>query len=79
MHEVREETALSYDRLYADICEQFYEANRNSISMLPVFVGFVDADGKVVINDEQRVLMDFVRCGLGNGAICETAPCAKAY
>lgn len=53
LREVSEETGLSCDRLYsADICEQFYEADRNAISMLPVFVGFVDAEAAVVINDE---------------------------
>jgi dATP pyrophosphohydrolase len=53
LREVREETGLICDRLYsADICEQFYEADRNTISMLPVFVGFVDAMAPVIINDE---------------------------
>nr|WP_246729074.1 NUDIX domain-containing protein [Rhizobium leguminosarum] len=50
---VREETGLICDFLYsADICEQFYEADRNAISMLPVFVGVVDAEQTVSINDE---------------------------
>lgn len=53
LREVLEETNLNCDRLYsADICEQFYEADRDSISMLPVFVGFVDADAAVVVNHE---------------------------
>lgn len=53
LREVWEETGLRCQRLYSgDICEQFYEADRNSISMLPVFVGFVDADASVVINEE---------------------------
>jgi dihydroneopterin triphosphate diphosphatase len=53
LREVREETGLICNRLYsADICEQFYEADRNAISMLPVFVGFVNADASVVINEE---------------------------
>lgn len=53
LREVREETGLSCNQLYsADICEQFYEADRDSISILPVFVGFVDADAQVVINEE---------------------------
>lgn len=53
LREVREETGLTCGRLYsADICEQFYEADRDAISMLPVFVGFVDADATVVINHE---------------------------
>lgn len=45
LREVREETNLNCDQLYsADICEQFYDADRDAISMLTVFVGFVDAD-----------------------------------
>ncbi|WP_288429344.1 NUDIX domain-containing protein [uncultured Agrobacterium sp.] len=53
LREVYEETGLSCNQLYsADICEQFYEADRDSISILPVFVGFVDADAQVVINEE---------------------------
>ncbi len=49
--EVNEETNLASKRLYfADIYEQFYEADRDAISILPVFVGFVDADATVVIN-----------------------------
>ncbi|NTG45646.1 NUDIX hydrolase [Rhizobium rhizogenes] len=53
LREVREETGLTCGQLYsADICEQFYEADRDAISMLPVFVGFVDAGATVVINHE---------------------------
>lgn len=53
LREVREETGLTCGRFYsADICEQFYEADRNAISMSPVFVGFVDPDAVVVINEE---------------------------
>ncbi|ARM92526.1 NUDIX hydrolase domain-containing protein (plasmid) [Rhizobium sp. CIAT894] len=53
LREVREETGLICDFLYsADICEQFYEADRNAISMLPVFVGVVNAEQAVVLNDE---------------------------
>lgn len=53
LREVQEETGLTCDRLYsADICEQFYEADRDAISMLPVFVGFVEANAAVTINHE---------------------------
>ncbi|MBX4884545.1 NUDIX domain-containing protein [Rhizobium bangladeshense] len=53
LREVREETGLICDSLYsADICEQFYEADRNAISMLPVFVGVVDAEQTVFLKDE---------------------------
>ncbi|WCK01490.1 NUDIX hydrolase [Agrobacterium tumefaciens] len=53
LREVFEETGLTCRKLYsADICEQFYEADRNSIGMLPVFVGVVDSDSNVVLNEE---------------------------
>ncbi len=53
LREVHEETNLTCERLYsADICEQFYEADRDAISLLPVFVGFVGTDATVVINHE---------------------------
>jgi len=53
IREVHEESGLTCRQLYsADICEQFYEADRDAISLFPVFVGFVDADMEVVINDE---------------------------
>ena len=53
LRETTEETRLVPGELYsADICEQFYEADRDAISMLPVFVGFVDGHQKVVLNEE---------------------------
>jgi dihydroneopterin triphosphate diphosphatase len=53
VREVREETGLRPIALYSgDICEQFYEADRNAISLLPVFVGFVRPDDGVRLNAE---------------------------
>jgi dATP pyrophosphohydrolase len=53
LREVKEETGLSCTRLYsADICEQFYEADRDAITLAPVFVGIVDAEAEVVLNEE---------------------------
>ncbi|MEP7453220.1 NUDIX domain-containing protein [Phyllobacterium sp. SB3] len=53
LREVREETGLECTSFYsADICEQFYEADRDAISLLPVFVGFVGSQADVIINDE---------------------------
>ncbi len=53
LREVKEETALECRPLYsADICEQFYEADRDAISLLPVFVGLVEPQATVVINHE---------------------------
>ena len=38
LRELREETGLTPEVLYsADICEQFYEADRDAITMAPVF------------------------------------------
>src|SRR5688500_14844728 len=53
LREVREETGLRPMALYSgDICEQFYEADRNAISLLPVFVGFVRPGDGVRLNAE---------------------------
>ncbi|THK33652.1 NUDIX domain-containing protein [Ensifer sp. MPMI2T] len=53
LREVKEETGVACHRFYsADICEQFYEADRDAISLLPVFVGFVEPQATVVINHE---------------------------
>lgn len=53
LREVMEETGLKLEKLYsADICEQFYEADRNSISLLPVFVGYARPEDPVTLNDE---------------------------
>lgn len=53
LREIKEETDLTCYRFYsADICEQFYEADRDSISLLPVFVGFVQPQATVKINHE---------------------------
>ena len=50
---MREETGLSPLRLYsADICEQFYEPHRDAITLVPVFVAFVDYDVAIVLNPE---------------------------
>ncbi|WDZ77511.1 NUDIX domain-containing protein [Ensifer adhaerens] len=53
LREAHEETGLRLERFYsADICEQFYEADRNSISLLPVFVGYAPPDASVQLNAE---------------------------
>lgn len=53
IRELAEETALiSKDLYYADICEQFYEADRDAISIMPVFVAYIDEDAEVIINHE---------------------------
>lgn len=53
LREVREETGLIPDPFYsANICEQFYVPAQDSILTVPVFVGFVGMDAKVVLNHE---------------------------
>lgn len=53
LRELREETGLKVRTLYsADICEQFYEADRDAITMAPVFVAFVDEGDAVTLNHE---------------------------
>jgi dATP pyrophosphohydrolase len=53
LREVNEETGLRPVAFYsADICEQFYEADRNAISLLPVFVGFARPGDGVRLNAE---------------------------
>ncbi|WP_353622883.1 hypothetical protein [Aliirhizobium terrae] len=36
----------------ADICEQFYEADRDAITIAPVFVAFIDNTAEVSLNHE---------------------------
>ncbi|MEM9438838.1 MAG: NUDIX domain-containing protein [Pseudomonadota bacterium] len=53
VRELSEETALSPQKLYsADICEQFYEADRDEITLAPVFVAFVGQNAQVALNNE---------------------------
>lgn len=53
LRETIEETSLCLDHLYsADCCEQIYDFSQNKIELLPVFVGFVSDDAKVVLNPE---------------------------
>ena len=53
LRETSEETGLALDRLYsADMCEQFYEADRDAITLTPVFVGYVAQGSTVQLNAE---------------------------
>ena len=66
LRETREETGLDLQRLYsADICEQFYEAERDAISLLPVFVGIAAPDAAVRLNAEHSA---FRWAGFGEAA-----------
>lgn len=56
LREVKEETSLTPASFYsADICEQFYEIDRDSIWLSPVFVGFIDESHEVVLNEEHDI------------------------
>jgi len=53
LRELKEETGLTPQTFYsADICEQFYEPNRNAITLAPVFLAIIDAADQVVLNEE---------------------------
>jgi dATP pyrophosphohydrolase len=53
VRELWEETGLKPETLYsADICEQFYEADRDAIILAPVFVAIIDGVAEVVLNHE---------------------------
>lgn len=53
LREMKEETQLVPERLYsADILEQFYEPDRNRISVVPVFVAFVPEGTEPTLNEE---------------------------
>jgi dATP pyrophosphohydrolase len=53
LRELGEETGLTPSELYsADICEQFYEADRDAITMAPVFVAIIEPDRDVLLNHE---------------------------
>jgi len=53
IRELKEETGLTAEKLYsADICEQFYEADRDAITMAPVFVAIINLSDTVELNHE---------------------------
>ena len=58
LREIREETGLVPDAFYsADFIERFYEVEQNTINLVPVFVGFVDADASVRLSHEHSDYM----------------------
>lgn len=53
LREIKEETGLTPEKLYsADICEQFYGLDKDSIWIAPVFVACVSGNAAVTINEE---------------------------
>ena len=53
LREVTEETGQRLAELWSgDFCEQFYEADKDRITMLPVSIEVVPPDAEVVLNAE---------------------------
>ncbi|WP_179379424.1 NUDIX hydrolase [Jannaschia marina] len=53
LREMREETGLVPNTFYSGDClEQFYEADRDAITVAPVFVALVGREAEVTLNDE---------------------------
>ncbi len=53
LREIREETGLRIMRLYsADYTEQFYEASKNQVTIVPAFVAYAAAGQAVRLNAE---------------------------
>lgn len=53
LREIREETGLRITRLYsADYTEQFYEASKNQVTIVPAFVAYAAAGQAVRLNAE---------------------------
>ncbi|MBK8020967.1 MAG: NUDIX domain-containing protein [Chloroflexi bacterium] len=53
LREIEEETGLKPDRFYStDKVECFYAPDQNCISVVPVFIGFVDTPQEVRLSDE---------------------------
>ncbi len=53
LREVQEETGLVLSELWsADICEQFYEVDKECITLVPVFVGIVSPNANIGLNNE---------------------------
>lgn len=53
IHEAREETGIELSEIWStDILEQFYEVDKECITLVPVFVSTVPTDTTVSLNDE---------------------------
>jgi dATP pyrophosphohydrolase len=53
LREIKEETGLIPDRFYsADDVEIFYEFRKDRMILVPVFVGFIDKEQKVILSEE---------------------------
>ena len=53
LREFHEETGVTVKDLFsAEYLEQFYEADRNRITIIPVFVAFLSSDVQIQLNEE---------------------------
>lgn len=53
LREAQEEIGITLGELYsADLCQQFYRAGSNVISLVPTFVAFVDEHTSITLNAE---------------------------
>ncbi|WP_233970432.1 NUDIX hydrolase [Pectobacterium versatile] len=53
IREAKEETGLTLSNLYsADYCERFYEADRDAITLVPVFISYVTNNYQITLNEE---------------------------
>ncbi|MEM7488756.1 MAG: NUDIX domain-containing protein [Pseudomonadota bacterium] len=53
LRELREETGFTPESFWsADICEQFYEADRDTVTVAPVFVAWVGPGAEPTLNEE---------------------------
>ena len=57
LRELKEETGLTPDRFYSgDICEQFYNAFADVITLIPVFVAYIDRNCQIRLNEVDGLL-----------------------
>ncbi len=55
MREIQEETGLTPDRFYSvNAVHCFYEVRQNCINLIPLFVGFIDAEQTVQLSSEHN-------------------------
>jgi len=73
IREVREETSTELSEIWsADILEQFYEADKECTTLVPVFVSMVPRDTTVTLNDEHDAY-EWVSFEKANTKVCLAA------
>jgi len=69
VREVQEETGIVLTEIWsADILEQFYEVNKECITLVPVFVSTVPEDTAITLNDEHDAY-EWVSFDIANGML----------